>query len=227
MLTYEDCSEQIEKEIKKRRRKWTLDIYRWLDWEDVAQILRAHISKKWHMWDQSRKLAPWIQRIMSRQIYNLLRNLYTNYARPCVQCKYAIGEEGCSKTISGEQCSECPIFAKWQEKKQVGYYIKMPLELEHHAQEVNNKIDDTINFKETMRRVMEELEKKMSPKRFAAFKILFIDKTPDNEAASILKIRGNPQNKYSQKKLLCAYRDSLSKEAKKIIAESDIAEYWP
>lgn len=227
MLTYEDCSDQIEKEIAKRRTKWTLTIFRWMDFDDVAQIFRAHISKKWEKWDQTRKLAPWIQRIMSNQMANLFRNLYTNFARPCVTCKFSLGEEGCEKTPSGEQCTECPLYAKWTERKRNGYHIKMPLELENHAQEVNNKIDDIINFPETMRRVMLELEKHMSRKRFRAFKLLFIDKTPESEAAKILNLRGNPKNKYAQKKLIAAYCDSLQKEAKEIIRRSDIAEFWP
>jgi len=227
MLTYEECSDSIEKEIAKRRGKWTLTILRWMDFEDVAQILRAHIFKKWHLWDQERKLAPWIQRIMSRQIYNLLRNNYTNYARPCIQCKFSMGEEGCEKTPSREQCAECPLYKKWTENKQAGYHIKMPLELENHTQEVFNKIDDTINFKETMRRVSEELEKRMSKKRFAAFNILFIDGTSDEEAIKILNIKENTKNKYGQKKLLTAFKDSLQKEAKEIIKNSDIAEFWP
>jgi len=227
MLTYEECSDSIEKEIAKRRGKWTLTILRWMDFEDVAQILRAHIFKKWHLWDQERKLAPWIQRIMSRQIYNLLRNNYTNYARPCIQCKFSMGEEGCEKTPSREQCVECPLYKKWTENKQAGYHIKMPLELENHTQEVFNKIDDTINFKETMRRVLDELGKRMSEKRFAAFNILFIDGTSDEEAVKILNIKENTKNKYGQKKLLMAFKDSLQKEAKEIIKNSDIAEFWP
>jgi hypothetical protein len=227
MLTYEECSDLIEKEIAKRRGKWTLTILRWMDFDDVAQILRAHIFKKWHLWDQSRKLAPWIQRIMSHQICNLLRNNYTNYARPCIQCKFSLGEEGCLQTPSGEQCAECPLYKKWTESKQSGYHIKMPLELENHVQEVYNKIDDTINFKETMRRVSEELGKKMSKKRFAAFNILFIEETSDEDAIKILNIKNNTKNKYGQKKLLMAFKDSLQKEAKNIIKNSDIAEFWP
>jgi len=227
MLTYEDCNADIEREIAKRRGKWTLTILRWMDFEDVAQILRAHISRKWHMWDQTRKLAPWIQRIMSRQICNLLRNYYTNYARPCVQCKHSLGEEGCEITRSKEQCIECPLYKKWTEGKQNGYHIKMPLELENHVQEVYNKVDDTINFKETMRRVLGELEKHMEAGRYKAFHIFFIDETSDDEAANILNLRGNPKNKYGQKKLITAYRDSLQKEAKEIIKNSDIAEFWP
>lgn len=225
MLTYEDCSDQIEKELNKRRRKWTLGILRWIDWEDIAQIIRAHISKKWHLWDQTRKLAPWVQRIASNQIYNQFRNLYTSHARPCVQCKSAVGEEGCAETPSNLQCEECPLYEKWSKTKKYGYHAKMPLELEHHSQEVNNKIDDSINFEETMRRVMVELEKHMVPKRFEAFKILFIGNIPEDEAALALRLRG--RNTGSQKKIIAAHRDSLSKEAKRIIAESDIAEYWP
>jgi hypothetical protein len=67
----------------------------------------------------------------------------------------------------------------------------------------------------------------MTAKRFEAFKMLFIDNVPEADVVVALRIRGNPKNKYSQKKLLSAYRESLAKEAKKIIAESDIAEYWP
>ena len=227
MLKYEDCNSQIETEIAKRRHKWTLTILRWMDFEDVAQILRAHISKKWHLWNQERPLAPWIQRIMSNQIANLLRNNYTNYARPCVQCKFSLGEEGCEKTPSREQCNECPLYKKWNEGKRNGYNIKMPLELENHAQEVNNKIDDTINFKETLRRVLEEMEKHLSPQRFKAFNILFIDDISDEEAIVLLGLKPNEKNKYGGKKILTAYRESLQKEAKEIIARSDIGEFYP
>ena len=225
MLTYEDCAELIEKELRKRRRKWTLGILRWIDWEDIAQIIRAHIAKKWHLWDQTRKLEPWIQRIASNQIYNQFRNLYTSHARPCVQCKFSLGDDACSETPSNLQCNECPLYEKWSKTKKYGYHAKMPLELENHAQEVNNKIDDTINFQETMHRVMVELEKHMTEKRFESFKALFIDNIPENELAAILKLRG--RDGISQKKLIAAHKDSISKEAKRIIAESDIAEYWP
>ena len=67
----------------------------------------------------------------------------------------------------------------------------------------------------------------MSKKRLSAFKVLFLDDNTDDEAADILGIVGNPKNKYSKKKLLMAFKDSLQKEAKEIIKNSDIAEFWP
>ena len=67
----------------------------------------------------------------------------------------------------------------------------------------------------------------MSKKRLSAFKVLFFFDNTDDEAANILGIVGNPKNKYSKKKLLMAFKDSLQKEAKEIIKNSDIAEFWP
>jgi DNA-directed RNA polymerase specialized sigma24 family protein len=69
--TYEDKSKEIDQEIKKRRGKWFLDSLAWFDFEDVEQIVRAHIYKKWHQWDQSRSLKPWINKIITNQMKNI------------------------------------------------------------------------------------------------------------------------------------------------------------
>ena len=71
--TYEDCSDIIDLAIAKQRYKWRLNAVRWFDFDDVEQIIKSHIAKKWHMWDQSRPLEPWIGRIISNQIRNQLR----------------------------------------------------------------------------------------------------------------------------------------------------------
>ena len=73
-ITYEDKKEVIDRIIEKHRYIWQLKAIAWMDFEDVAQIVRFHISKKWHMWKQDRPLEPWVSRITSNQIKNLLRN---------------------------------------------------------------------------------------------------------------------------------------------------------
>ena len=67
-FTYEDKAEEIDTEIKKRRGKWFLDSLAWFDFEDVEQIIKAHIYKKWHQWDQSRSLQPWLNKIITISI---------------------------------------------------------------------------------------------------------------------------------------------------------------
>ena len=57
---YEDYSDVINEEISKKRYKWNLTSLAWMDFDDVAQILRFHIFKKWHLYDQSKNIKPWI-----------------------------------------------------------------------------------------------------------------------------------------------------------------------
>ena len=70
---FEDLIEQIDLEIKKRKSKWNLTALSWMDFDDVSQILRIHIFKKWHLYDIKKPLNPWINRIISNQIKNLIR----------------------------------------------------------------------------------------------------------------------------------------------------------
>ena len=88
---FENCIEDINREIAKRRNKWNLTALCWMDFEDVSQILRIHIHKKWHMYDSEKPLGPWVNRIISNQIKNLIRNNYGNFARPCLKCAAAEG----------------------------------------------------------------------------------------------------------------------------------------
>ena len=72
--SFEDSIDQINIEIIKRRPKWNLTVLAWMDFEDVSQILRIHIYKKWDLYDPDKPLGPWINRIISNQIKNLIRN---------------------------------------------------------------------------------------------------------------------------------------------------------
>ena len=83
---FEDFIDTIDEEIKKRKSKWKLTSITWMDFDDISQILRIHIYKKWHLYDPAKPLAPWLNRISPNQIKNLIRNNYANYARPCLKC---------------------------------------------------------------------------------------------------------------------------------------------
>ena len=76
---FEDVIEKIDTEILKRRGKWNLTILSWMDFDDVSQILRIHIYKKWHLYDPEKPLAPWLNRIITNQIKNLILNLQKYY----------------------------------------------------------------------------------------------------------------------------------------------------
>ena len=114
-LRYEDFSEVINEEISKKRYKWNLTALAWMDYEDVSQILRFHIFKKWHLYDQEKSIKPWIRTIIANQIKNLIRNNYTNFIKPCSRCEAAKEETGCE--IYGKQDSSCPLYKNWEKNK--------------------------------------------------------------------------------------------------------------
>ena len=87
-IKYEDRIDVIDRELQKRKHKWHLNAVAWFDFEDVEQIIRFHIFKKWKQWDQKRPLEPWVNKIISNQLKNILRNNYTNFARPCLNCPF-------------------------------------------------------------------------------------------------------------------------------------------
>ena len=102
---YEDFHQIIDQELSKRKKNWFLNSVAWIDFDDVCQIIRAHIYKKWSHWDQSRPIKPWLNKIIANQMKNILRNHYSNYARPCLNCPFNNDAQMnlCSFTKSGNQ----------------------------------------------------------------------------------------------------------------------------
>ena len=102
--TYEEKYELIDSLIAKRRSRWNLGSLSWFDFDDVEQIIRAHIYRKWDQWDQSRPLEPWVNRIVTNQIKNILRNNYSNFLKPCHGCPFNTEnsgiENGCDFTAN-------------------------------------------------------------------------------------------------------------------------------
>ena len=71
--SFEESISIIDNEISKRRNKWNLSSLTWIDFDDVSQIIRIHIYKKWHLYNPKQPLAPWVNRIISNQIKNSFR----------------------------------------------------------------------------------------------------------------------------------------------------------
>ena len=154
---FEDFIEVIDKEILKRKPKWNLKSLAWIDYDDVSQIIRIHIYKKWHLYDQAKPIGPWLNAIIANQIKNLIRNNYGNYSRPCLRCDAAEGEEFCR--IYERQCSACPLYANWERTKKVAYDIKIPLPLENHQQEVFNQSEEKIDLEHNIKKLHKKMEK--------------------------------------------------------------------
>lgn len=221
-ILFEEKLPIIEVEIRKRRNKWQLNVLKWMSFEDVEQIIKLHVFKKWHMWDQSKPLEPWLSRIILNQIRNLIRNNYTNYVKPCMNCPHNLGDDFCALNISGIQDNSCDKFATWQKSKKHGYNIKLPLELENHSREIEEISFENLDFSQSIHLLNQEMKKVLSENYFRAYEMLFFEKLSDEEVAKFLGYRSSEKNRkigYKQiKNLKKLFRD----KAIEILKNKDI-----
>jgi len=228
--TYEDRSHIIDNEIRKRYYKWHLHAIAWFDFDDVAQIIRAHIFKKWALWDQSRPLEPWINKIISNQLKNILRNHYSNFARPCLNCEYnQSAEQGegqvanlCALTPSGLQCNECDLYAKWEKTKKNAYDIKMPLSLEFHAYTKSTNPEDHLDISRATKSLHIRIKGALTARHYLVYKMLFIDGISEEEVARILGYKSNEKGRKAGYKQIKNLKNQYKKLAKKIIQKEDV-----
>ena len=220
--TYEECYEIIDTVVSKYQNKWRLDAINWFDFEDVAQIVKAHIFKKWHLWDQSRPLEPWVSRVASHQIKNIIRNNYTNYVKPCMSCPHNLGDTLCDLTKSGFQNSSCQLYAKWTKSKRQGYGIKMPLSIESHTQEINSFIDSNIDFDQSIEKLNKILQEELSAEHYRVYMMLFFEHASEEEVAKYMGYKTSEKHRAAGYKQIKNIKKMLKQKAESIISQNDI-----
>jgi RNA polymerase sigma factor (sigma-70 family) len=216
-LKFEDCIEKIDLEINKRRSRWNLTALSWMDFDDVSQIIRIHIFKKWHLYDQSKSLAPWINTLISNQIKNLIRNNYGNYCRPCLKCAAAESDSLCY--IYGTQCSACPLFAQWEKTKKAAYLTKLPTPLESVQQETDKLELQEFDFDTVLKRLNLKLKKVLKSNEWTVYENLYLKNKTEQEVAKILGYKTSEKNRSPGYKQIKNIKKSIIEKAKEIISE--------
>jgi len=223
-LKFEDCLDMINVEIAKRRSKWQLDSISWMDYDDVAQILRFHIYKKWHLFDQTKNPKPWVRTIITNQIKNLIRNNYSNFVKPCNRCEAVSGEKGC--TIYGEQSSSCPLYKNWEKNKKSGLQTKFALSLENQTQETyyiaNNK---SLDIEISSRNLHKRMEEILKPHEWTIYQYLYIDNLSELEVAKKMGYKTTEKNRSPGYKQIKNVKKRIVSMAKKAIENDEIDIY--
>lgn len=188
---FESCLPIINQEIAKRRSKWKLTSIAWMDFNDVEQKLRLHIFKKWDKWNPEMPLLPWLNTVITNQIINLVRNNYSNYARPCLTCPHNGGGTLCK--LYTNQTSKCPEYAKWERTKKHAYDVKLPLSVSDErvfgeGNEFDAKASDSdcFDFEQSVTRVHAAMLKQLTPMQQKIYKYLFIDGISEPEVIAML-----------------------------------------
>jgi uncharacterized protein (DUF2164 family) len=224
-LSYEDQAEIINQEIKKRKSKWFLDSMPWVSFEDVEQIIRLHIYQKWDQWDQKRELKPWINKIITNQFKNILRNYYLNFAKPCSNCPFDTsigGENLCSFTKSGAQDNTCPLYAKWSKSKKNAHDVKIPLRLDAQEYESAEFSVNTFNVDSAIVKVQGYLKQELSEKHYKIYTMLFVENMTEDAVAKELGYKTNEQGRRAGYKQIKNMRKFFKEKVIKIIKNNDI-----
>jgi len=225
IFVYEDFSELIDIELNKRRNNWFLTSVSWLDFDDVCQIIRAHIHRKWAQWDQDRPIKPWLNKIISNQFKNILRNNYSNYARPCLNCPFSQETAGneCKFTVSGKQDANCPLYAKWEKTKKQAYNVKITLSIENHYHEINNHEDQNdYDIDKAIGKLILELKRALNKRQWQAFELLYIEEMSDEEAAKQMGFKSSESGRKAGYKQIKNLKNLLKEKAVKILKEKGI-----
>jgi len=232
-FSYDDKSNIIDNELKKRRGKWFLTSLAWLDFEDVSQIIRAHIFQKWDHWDQERALEPWVNKIISNQLKNILRNYYSNFVRPCLNCPFnnsldrhgqsaGSGDNLCGFTRSGTQCGECPLYAKWEKTKKAAYDIKMAIAIESETKQVRKLESNSFDIDLAEQKLHVAMEKTLPEKQFYIYKLLFIKNLDEEHVAKILGYKSNERGRKAGYKQIKNLKKKFKEKAIEVLNSSDI-----
>lgn len=221
--SFEESISIIDNEINKRRNKWNLSSLTWIDFDDVSQIVRIHIYKKWHLYNPKKPLAPWINRIISNQIKNLIRNNYLNFIKPCAQCPESEPDEGCKKF--GKQCSDCPLFKEWERNKKQAYNLNMPVPFESLENCLDTSYRDSIDIDKFKLDLDEKMKKFLKPLEWKLYELLYIKKITEKQAAKKMGYKSTEKNRNPGYKQIKNMQKSIIKKIKINIHNGDIDVY--
>jgi len=222
MHSFEDKIKEVETALERKRSKWDLDAVASIDYDDIKQIIMTHIYKKWHLWDQSKSVEPWLNRVVSNQFKNLLRNHYGNFVRPCLRCQFNNGGDGCSKTKSGIQEGSCAEYKQWELKKKSAYDIKLAVTMENHSYEIKSKHDNFVDLEQATRNLTNAMRPHLNDRLFEAFKMLFVENKSDEEVAKYLGFKTNEKKRSAGYKQIKNLKKIFHVKAKQILEEKDI-----
>lgn len=222
---FNDLLPRIRLIVNKRKGSWTLST---LAWEDVESILMTRIWQQLPLYDVSRPFDNWANRLVSNTLSNLLRDRLFKFSRPCVAsgpagglCFFNEGGDLCGYTESRKQCAECPLYARWQKKKEFAHNLQSSLPLESHAQEVHspqNQFFDVAAAKPIIdHKVMAQLNKHEAK----VYRLLFIDHLSMEEVSKRMRYKTQSNSKVGQvlRKLVTRFKEL----ARTAISETDLS----
>jgi DNA-directed RNA polymerase specialized sigma24 family protein len=223
--TFESLIPAIETQIEKRRGSWRLTS---VAWEDVKQLILTKVFFKYDSptagyIPEKGPFSHWLSRVITNTMTNILRDSHTKFSRPCVTgCVFNTGGDSCSRTTSGIQCSECPIYKRWEERKLDHYRVQQTLPLENHAQEVNSMPSDFIDIAGSKDIIDAKMKDKLDEHEYSIYCMIYIEGKTEKEVGKLLGYKKTGAKTYEGYQMLLKLRKHIVLMAREIIEEENL-----
>lgn len=221
LLTFEDCYDEIIKVINRHKFMWNLKAKPDIEWKDIRQIILTHIYVKWEKFDQTKKLSSWLFSVCRNQIYNLVRNNYYNFARPCLRCPFARDQEENGCGLYGQISDKCRLIREWNLHKRQAHNTKLPLPLCHHELEVFDLPSEEIDIEKNATEIHEKMKEVLKPQEWRAYRLLYIEHKSEEETAIALGYKSNEKGRAPGYKMLRIIQKNIIKKVKEFIYSSE------
>ncbi len=226
---FEDISDELDTILRGKRGFWNLEAICHVSYDDICQIIRLHIHSKFNQWDQSLPFSGWAVEIVTNQIINLREQYYGKYAPPCRKCSEDLGSNLCAKTESGIKCSECPLFSKWEQKKEAAYRIvlaesadKSYYDEEEGEGRIKIEAAQSPDYFLASARLHELVMRGLNERMKKVYRLLYIESRSDDYVAKELGFLTNEKGKRPGYRSIWGMKRTLIARAKEVMKNTDI-----
>lgn len=220
LRTFEECYPEIMEVIESRKYRWQLTAIPSISWEDVVQILCRHLFIKFHLYDQSRPLKPWVAVVVNSQMINLLRNLYNSFAKPCLKCEFYEGNELCKKFNTCN--TNCDLYSYWVTGKKRKFDINLPLPIENHLNEAHEIHSQNIDIEKTAVNLHSKMKTVLKPLEYLVYRELFINHKSEEDVGKMLKLKSRERGRNPGYARVNQLKKLIMTQVRKVLQEGDV-----
>lgn len=89
----------------------------------------------------------------------------------------------CSQNESGEQSSECDLYATWEKTKKQAFNVRIPVSYEKYGAEIPHTEVDNFDYTASIEKIKARAKSQLNEKQYLIFDMLFFQNMTDEEVA--------------------------------------------
>ena len=154
---------------------------------------------------------------------NMLRNYYSNFSRPCLKCKYNLGDNACQ--LYGIQSGDCKDFSKWEKGKKTAHDLKFPISIstpihkDGNATIENLIINDKVfvNIEQKIPEFHDIMHKNLNNIEWKVYDYMFVQGLDEEEVAKKMGYKLSLKEGRPSYRQITKIKASILKKARKLV----------